>query len=383
MYRIIKRTCAAALATTIAAYSFAQEPAVEYRYIFQGTGVNALACGPVLAQAPNGDWVSAWLGGGRAEPKPENVAFTTYSTDNGVTWSTPAVALPSPGTILDLYTVENRLVALGFEYDADTNYTVKRPLRLYSDDNARTWSKPEYLQLSRINMAIESHIVLDNGEWLFPAYFMEPRETPLPGGTRREYTHTIGCGVIISLDKGKTFVTNTEGKVQVFGSIDNRDLGLHEPRLVQLKTGRIVMIMRANFGGHNWQATSDDNGRTWSPATQTEIPNPSGKVWVGRVASGKVVLAHNPASKARDPLELWVSDDNMATWSAKLPIDRYERYSELTVAGGRHDPELGWGKGGAWPGNLSYPFVFEKDGKLHIVYDVARRDVVMAIVPSP
>ncbi|MBX7255382.1 MAG: glycoside hydrolase [Candidatus Hydrogenedentes bacterium] len=367
-----------ALLLALAMQAGADEPNVTRSFVFQGAGENALACGPVLTVAPNGDWLCAWLGGGRAEPAPENGAVVTRSADGGKTWSTPAVVLPRPGTILELYCVGARVWALGFEYDADSNYTVKRPCRMFSDDNGTTWSAPEYLQTTRQNVAIESHVLLANGEWLSPAYFMEPRAEPLPGGTRREYTHTIGCCVAISKDEGATFETNDEGRVVLHGSIDNRPLGLHEPRLVQLGSGRVLMLMRANFDGHLWQAHSDDNGRTWSEATQMSIPNPSAKVWVGQIGDGRIGLALNPSEKRRDPLELWVSSDDAQTWPVHVALDRYENYTALTAPGERHDAGPGWGKGGAWPGNLSYPFAMLRDGTLHIVYDVARRDVVMA-----
>ena len=252
---------------------------------------------------------------------------------------------------------------------------------MYSDDNGTTWSPPEYLATTRQNVAIESHIRLANGEWLFPAYYMEPRAEPLPGGTRREYTHMIGCCVAISKDEGASFEKDSDGRVVLHGAIDNRPLGLHEPRLVQLDSGRVLMFMRANFDGHLWQAHSDDHGRTWSEAAQMDIPNPSAKVWVGRLGEGRIGLALNPAEKARDPLELWVSNDDAATWSVHVPVDRYDSYKDLTAPGERHDLGPGWGKGGAWPGNLSYPFGMVQEGVLYLVYDVARRDVVMASIP--
>ena len=354
-------------------------PDVVRTYVFQGEGDAALACGPVLGIAPNGDWLCAWLGGGRAEPHAENKGVVARSTDAGRTWSKPGVALPSPGTILDLYAQGAHVWALGFEYEPDSNYTVKRPCRMFSDDNGKTWSGPEYLAAPRQNLALESHIEIQSGEWLFPAYFMEPRADPLLGGTRREYTHTIGCCVAISGDKGATFITDELDQLAVQGSIDNRPLGLHEPRIVQLDSGRIVMLMRAQFDGWLWRAHSDNSGRTWSNAVRTGIPNPSAKVWIGKLKDGRIALALNPTDQVRNPLELWISDDDAVTWPRRITIDRYEaNYSQLTARGNRHDPGPGWGKGGAWPPNLSYPFVLEHGGALHIAYDVARRDIVIA-----
>lgn len=61
------------------------EAAPQKTVIFEGTGADALACGPVLGIAPNGNWLCAWLGGGRAEPKPENKTVVAISADGGVT----------------------------------------------------------------------------------------------------------------------------------------------------------------------------------------------------------------------------------------------------------------------------------------------------------
>ncbi len=211
---------------------------------------------------------------------------------------------------------------------------------------------------------------------MFPGQFFEKRPQPLlapivelvkatseeealsmplaegKGGSKFS-THLHGCSVFISkYEDGR--------EMKEYGHIDNRPLGLLEPTCIQLKDGRIVMFMRAEWGGFLWRAESKDNGRTWSKAWETDIPNPTTKAHMVRMADDRIALIHNAnggkrgSRDKRDPLSIWVSDDELETWSIK----------EDVIHGGA----------------LAYPNSMIIDDKLVFAYDRNRREAIFVEV---
>jgi predicted neuraminidase len=68
-------------------------------------------------------------------------------------------------------------------------------------------------------------------------------------------------------------------------------------------------------------STSDDFGRTWSPAERVGIPNPNSGLDAVRLRDGRIVLACNPAPEGRTPLCVLISEDNGATWPRRIDLE--------------------------------------------------------------
>ena len=134
------------------------------------------------------------------------------------------------------------------------------------------------------------------------------------------------------------------------------------------------MLIRADRTGCLYRSESIDRARTWTQPVATDIPNPGSKFRLFRLGDGRIVLVHNPnamtkhpnskhqATCNRNPLALWVSDDDMATWG-------YQRV--LT----------------SFPGMLAYPdgVVDESEEYVHFCIDYNRHDVIYwgARLPQP
>jgi predicted neuraminidase len=112
------------------------------------------------------------------------------------------------------------------------------------------------------------------------------------------------------------------------------------------------MLMRATRRvGFVCTASSDDYGRSWSPASPTDIPNPNSGLDAVRLPDGRIVLACNPTRKGRTPLSLLVSEDNGVTWPWRKDLE--------TEAG-----------------EYSYPSVIQAaDGQVHGVYTYRRKQI--------
>jgi predicted neuraminidase len=169
-------------------------------------------------------------------------------------------------------------------------------------------------------------------------------------------THLHGCSALTTSDPSlRNFVEHA--------GIRNRPLGLLESTVVQFRDGRIVMLMRAEYGGFLWRADSSDNGRTWSDARQTDIPNPTSLAALIQLPDGRIALIHNVVGGVvgkrdkRDPLSLWLSDDEMNSWYLKDDI----------ITGGQ----------------LAYPCPLIVDGRLVFTYDRNRREARFVEVTLP
>ena len=99
--------------------------------------------------------------------------------------------------------------------------------------------------------------------------------------------------------------------------------GCIQPSVVQKKDGSLVAYMRDN-GPPPKRAHisfSKDEGVSWTPARDTDIPNPGTSLEVVRLRSGNWVMAYNDLESGRYSLALAMSDDEGATWKWKRHLD--------------------------------------------------------------
>lgn len=347
-----------------------------------------LACGPWIVQAPNGDLLCNWLTGSDNEPSTDNCTVMIRSTDNGKTWSAPEMLVPTSekgnGSAW-IFNIGESLVMFAATWPLEYKYTVWNFERKESFDNGKTWGEAKPVQIidkEGYSAVLSQLIRKADGQNLFCiGTFLQRKEhlkasveslvhakseeeaENMPPMKAGETYPTVfarckhGCAAAITNDKLNSF--------QVLGVVDNRPLGLIEPSIIELKSGRLVMLMRAEWGGFLWRSDSDDGGKTWCDAYCTDIPNPSTMAKLIRVPDGRIVLIHNNSCgvvgqkpKNRDPLSIWVSNDEMESWYIKEDI--------------------------ATGGSLAYPHpMIRDDGKLVFVYDFDRRTVRYVEVEFP
>ena len=93
--------------------------------------------------------------------------------------------------------------------------------------------------------------------------------------------------------------------------------GCWEPACVELKDGRVLMLMRTGMGGQ-YESFSSDGGETWSPPAPTELEGTAAPVSLSRTPGPGYLLAiwnHNPGGSARNPLTCALSRDEGQTWT--------------------------------------------------------------------
>lgn len=152
-------------------------------------------------------------------------------------------------------------------------------------------------------------------------------------------SHPLRCVIrtYVSADNGKTW---RGGNIIDLGGHGDHD-GAFEPSLVELRDGRVWMVIRTNLDRF-WEAFSDDGGLNWRIIRPTTIDASSSPPYVTRLASGRLILFWNrlypegqtsyqrrsgkysevAGSWHREELSVALSDNDGITWSTPRIVAR-------------------------------------------------------------
>jgi predicted neuraminidase len=141
-----------------------------------------------------------------------------------------------------------------------------------------------------------------------------------------------------------------------------------QPSLVQRRDGSLHTLMRDNGPPPHrlQQSDSFDGGKTWSPVTDTDLPNPGSGAEIISLRNGHWVLISNDTERGRYRLAVQISDDEGRSW-------KWKRYLERDEPG----PEAG---------SYHYPSIIQaKDGTLHASYSyhLSRRNLPKDVDGDP
>lgn len=175
-------------------------------------------------------------------------------------------------------------------------------------------------------------IALSTGEWLFPSAVWAN------GINVGQETHkkVRGSFVYKTTDQGKTFT--------LLGGADVPDRCFDEHMVLELRDGRIMMLVRTNYGigvSYSW-----DRGHTWTRGTDSKLGGPNSRFHIKRLASGRIMLINHINFTGRNNLCVMLSDDECKTWKYSLMLDTRD--------------------------NVSYPDATERAGYIYITYDRER-----------
>lgn len=293
-----------------------------------------------LVELPDGDLLAAWFAG-KYELSPDSAIWSSRLPRGAYRWTPPRVILDAPGLgegnpVLFfqnglLWCFYTRLYGAAVEFS-----------RLYvstSRDGGETWSAATPLPEPAFpyptgTLPSTRPVVLPNGHWLLPLN----REAYDPDAKRQWFSLFLA-----STDAGRTW-RETAPLYSFPGNI--------QPAVAVLGPDRLLSFFRVRGRGNNlWRSTSTDQGRTWEPLQQTDIPNPSARVALLRLQTGELMLAYNHSSTVRTPLVLALSTDGGQTWPHRRAIETGEAA-------------------------YAYPYAIQtRDGKIHVVYSVDYQQV--------
>lgn len=171
--------------------------------------------------------------------------------------------------------------------------------------------------------------------------------TTLPGGRILLPLYSDGynvCIVAISDDNGDHW----RASKPIVG------LGPIQPSIVRKKNGTLVAYMR-DSGNAPYRvliSTSTDDGESWSPAIDTDIPNPGSSLEAMALQDGRWVMVYNDTEHGRHSLAVALSDDEGKTWKWKRHIGKSDNREK----------------------SFAYPSLIQaKDGTLHLTYSYTEK----------
>ena len=250
------------------------------------------------------------------------------SSDGGRTWSDPRVLQENTGGLNVMSVTLRRLRngSIAMFYLQKNSLNDLRLLVRFSDDEAVSFGSPV-----RVTNDDGYHVVnndriiqLSSGRLLAPAASTADVE---------KVNHFVShC--YFSDDDGATW---QNGK----GHVDADKRGAMEPEVIELKDGRVMMIVRTQLGiiGKSY---SSDGGDTWSPMESQGVKAPEAPATLRRIpATGDLLLVWNNTftddvdhGGARTPLTAAISSDEGATWKVVDDLEtnpaRTFSYTSLT-----------------------------------------------------
>lgn len=257
-----------------------------------------------------------------------------YSKDCGRSWGERFILQPNDGKLNVMSASLLRLAAnrIGLFYlkkDAQDDLNVF--LRV-SGDEGKSWDAPRRCTPDDGYHVMNNDraLCLSTNRILLPvAYSSEA------WGAREHYT----CRCYLSDDGGETW---RAGK----GSVDAPRRGAMEPGVVELRDGRLLMIIRTQVG-QIYRAYSPDGGDTWTPGEAMGVAAPEAPATIKRIPdTGDLILFWNDSfmpgkdhGGRRTPLAVAVSQDEGRTWIHRrlLECDPTKQYHYLSACfpGGR------------------------------------------------
>ncbi len=143
----------------------------------------------------------------------------------------------------------------------------------------------------------------------------------------------------ISDDQGETW--RPSGPMAGRGNI--------QPSIVRKKNGTLIAYMRdsGDLPPRVMVSESKDDGQTWTPAVDCDIPNPGSSLEVIALKSGNWLMVYNDAEDGRYRLAASLSEDEGKTWKWKKYLENDKKNE----------------------GSYAYPSVIQaSDKKIHVSY---------------
>lgn len=199
--------------------------------------------------------------------------------------------------------------------------------RMVSEDNGATWKDQRRLPGHVMGPIKNKAVQLEDGRILCPSS-----------------SEHAGWRVHVE-------ITNDLENWEVVGPLnDPATMGAIQPAILTYPNGRLQMLCRTKGKGFISESWSQDGGRTWSPMSLTNLPNPNSGIDAVTLKDGRQLLVFNNTKKGRSPLNVATSQDGKQ-WDVRLDLETQ-------------------------PGEYSYPAVIQaSDGRVHITYTFLRTSI--------
>ena len=334
-----KITAVLSLCVLVPALSFAQpdetHPAlVHSEFVYQEAPFPSCHASTIEEVRP-GEFLCAFFGG-TSEGQPDVAIWMSRLADGD--WSEPHEVIRHEGVPTwnpVLFQMPDDELLLFYKAGPHTERWTTYLKR--STDAGETWSDAEMLPGGIMGPSRAKPILLEDGTLLC--------------GSEIVNWHNWTVWMDSSPDRGRTW--HKHGPIFV----PNQGFHVIQPTLFYDQEGNIRMVCRSRSPKRICTAISHDEGKTWSMAQPTELPNPSSGIDAVNLPDGRVALIYNHSTDNRHNLSIAISEDGGDTWQAEALILENE------------------------PGEFSYPaMIVGEDGNLHATYTWNRERIKYVVI---
>lgn len=266
---------------------------------------------PAVATDENGVWIAAWTSEDTAVGvvPPKRTSIFSRSTDDGATWSTPALVVPGTGNIFGQHptVATDTLGTWVMAWDDLSNVVAT-----VSADDGATWSA---LTTIFDGATDSSDVTIETdraGVWVVAF----TSDDSLGG--------TIGTDQDIlfsrSVDNGATW--SPAAPLNSNAAVDASDD--RSPAITTDRAGTWIAVWGGLFGTRS--ARSTDNGTTWEPLIQLGATTRVGGTDpdIATDGNGRWVVTWS-GGQSLSKVDIWFSrsDDDGLTWTAETPLHSY------------------------------------------------------------
>ena len=227
-------------------------------------------------------------------------SFTLVENQGQMNVMSPSLLRLKSGKLAMIYMVKNS--------EADC-----RVLYLTSSNEGKAWTQPRGVtpDIRYWGMNNDRLVQLKSGRLLAPLWFVDDW---------RKSHHTRGV-VFYSDDEGESWKSGSEV------DIPQGPRGVDEPAVVELKDGRVLMMIRSDLG-RVFKSLSSDAGLSWSQPEALPLDSPTAPGSIARIPSTHDLLfVWNNSPKGpthtqdRFPLTAALSHDEGKTWGKIKNVD--------------------------------------------------------------
>jgi predicted neuraminidase len=310
---------------------------IKTEFIWKTGDITAPSCHASTIVSTSYGLLAAWFAGTEEGNKDVGIWVSRYSEGK---WSKPSEVANGIQNKLWRYPCWNPVLYNSHSkillfYKVGASPSAWWGMMMTSDDEGKSWSEGAKLPKNIFGPIKNKPVLLENGELLCPS------STENDGWrVHMEFTS----------DYGQTWERTA--------ALNEKTTGAIQPTIITHKGGKIQMLCRST-SSKILTSESIDNGYSWSPLSETDLPNPNSGIDAVTLKDGRHLLIYNHLTKGRNMLGVAISEDGLK-WQAAAMLENDMEGTEF-----------------------SYPAVIQSDkGLIHITY-TWKRMLIKHVVIDP